>query len=351
MAMRRLIAVAFLVASVSPVHGTQVAAPPVPATAIDPIAGILDAFATYPLVALGEGSHGNEQAHRFRLALIRDPRFAATVSDIVVESGTARYQDVMDRFVLGEDVAPDVLARAWRDTTQPHDIWDLPIYEELFRAVRAVNASLPRERRLRVLLGDPPVEWENVRSLADLNVWAGQRDIHAADVVRREVIAKDRRALIVYGDDHLMKASRAAGAGDGWPSNVVGYLERSGTRVFVVHTETRMDLAGLQPDVTSWPRPALARVAGTILGAAEYEPSPRLRPRQMSELFDAVLYPGPPAETTFARLSPALCADPAYVQMRLARLALLPGPPPQAPPGTRSPLELFKQRCAEASGK
>jgi hypothetical protein len=143
----------------------------------------------------------------------------------------------MDRFVRGANIPPDVLARAWRDTTQPNDIWDLPIYEETFRAVRDVNASLPRERQLRVLLGDPPVEWENVRVLDDLFKW-GQRDGHAADVVRREVIANKRRGLLMYGDDHFAKKSRAPGAGDEWPANLVGQLEQSGTSVFAVSPVT-----------------------------------------------------------------------------------------------------------------
>ena len=57
-----------------------------------PTSVILDAFATHPVVALGEGAHGNVLGHAFRLALIRDPRFAALVNDIVVESGSATYQ-------------------------------------------------------------------------------------------------------------------------------------------------------------------------------------------------------------------------------------------------------------------
>src|SRR6185503_16883387 len=112
-----------------------------------------------------------------------------------------------DRFVRGDDVPYETLRQVWQNTTQISGVWDYPIYEEFFRAVRDVNASLPRERQLRVLLGDPPVEWENVRTLDDLNKW-GQRDSHAADVVRREVIAKKRRALLVYGDDHFAKRSR-----------------------------------------------------------------------------------------------------------------------------------------------
>jgi erythromycin esterase-like protein len=93
-----------------------------PALPVDPTKAILDAFQMYQVVALGEGSHGNEQAHRFRLALIRNPRFPNVVNDIVVESGSARHQDVMDRFIRGENVPAEVLSRVWRDTTQPTEI-------------------------------------------------------------------------------------------------------------------------------------------------------------------------------------------------------------------------------------
>lgn len=107
---------------------------------------------------VGEGPHGNEQGHAFRLALIRDRRFAASVNDIVVEFGSARYQDLMDRFVNGGDVPAQELRRAWQDTTVTTAVWDRPIYEEFFRAVRDVNAALPPGRRLRVLLGDAPID-------------------------------------------------------------------------------------------------------------------------------------------------------------------------------------------------
>jgi len=317
---------------------------PRPAVPREPITAIIDTFKTHPLVALGEGSHGNEQGHRFRLSLIRDPRFVATVNDIVVESGTARYQDVMDRFVAGENVPNDLLQRAWQDTTQPTAIWDLPIYEEFFRTVREVNASLPRERRLRVLLGDPAMNWDNIGSLADLNKFAGSRDVHAADVIRREVLAKNRRALLIYGDDHFGKKTRGL-TGDERPANVVGELEKSGTRVFVIHTETRLDLKTVQPDVATWPKPSFATLQGTHLGAAIFEPNPRLRDRATEELFDAVLYLGSPSEITMAQIAPSRCKDNGYVVMRLRRLALLPGPPPQAPPGTLGPLDRFKQEC------
>src|SRR5690242_17492775 len=88
---------------------------PSPAVPADPVTTILDAFSRHDLVALGEGAHRNEQGHAFRLALIRDPRFAATVNDIVVECGNARYQDLMDRFVSGEEIPRTELRQVWQN--------------------------------------------------------------------------------------------------------------------------------------------------------------------------------------------------------------------------------------------
>src|SRR5262245_5852665 len=86
-----------------------------PAVPIEPIGAITNAFKSHDIVALDEGDHGNEQGHVFRLALIRDPRFAAVVDDIVVEFGNARYQETMDRFIRGEDVPERELQRVWQD--------------------------------------------------------------------------------------------------------------------------------------------------------------------------------------------------------------------------------------------
>src|SRR5262245_15746209 len=44
------------------------------AVPVDPIPAILEAFRSHSIVALGEGIHGNEQGHAFRLSLIRDSR-------------------------------------------------------------------------------------------------------------------------------------------------------------------------------------------------------------------------------------------------------------------------------------
>jgi hypothetical protein len=283
---------------------------------VEPVTTIIDAFRTHRIVALGNVEfRGNEQSHTFQLKLIRDPRFSKVVNDIIVEFGSRQYQAVMDRFIAGEDVPAEILRHAWRDTTQFEFEWDLPVYEEFFRAVRTLNQSLPRARRLRVLLGDPAVSWDRIRTLEDLRPLVEARDKSAVEVLQREVLAKSRRALAIYGGHHLRRQNA-----DG----LVARLEKSGTSVFTVIPETRRDLSSEHPDVASWPIPSVVRVS--------------------SEQYDALLYLGPPASMTMSRPPDSLCSDPEYMAMRLGRLSLVK-PPPGAPPG--GPAQMLKSLCTK----
>jgi hypothetical protein len=290
---------------------------PRPATPVNAVDAVMDAFRSHAIVALGEGKHGNEQGYRFRLSLVHDPRFPQVVNDIVVESGNALYQDVMDRFVRGEDVPDDVLRRVWRNTTQPHQVWDRAIYEEFFRAVRAVNRSLLPERRLRVLLGDPPVDWDRVTDPREVwDKWMPLRDSHPAELIHREVIAKGRRALVVYGDAHVFHKSVLTPSG-----SLVARLERdTGTKVFSIRTAaSEFDrLEAIQPDVSSWSVPALAVIQGTVLGRASFTSygPPGTPDLPLEELYDAVLYVGASQTITLGPFPASLCADQAYLAMR-----------------------------------
>jgi hypothetical protein len=351
------------VALAAPISSKQ--APPVPATPVEPIAEILKAFQSHPIVALGEGTHGNEQGHAFRLSLVRHPGFAGTVSDILVEFGDARYQDLIDRFMNGEDVPQSNLRHIWQDTTQANPLWDKPIYEEFFRAVRAVNVSVPQDRHIRVLLGDPPINWDDVRTAQDLSKAINERDQYAASLIQREVLAKKHRALVIYGDMHL---TRRIGP-DGPPTDsLVRLLENSPnspTKVFSIWTNTLTELSEVQPSVRSWPIPSLTIVRETLLGDTPFDTfaseasgfaaapgqgaaAPAKPPAvlQMQDQFDAILYVGPVAGLTMSKFPPALCADAAYVKMRARRMAVMPGPP-----GPQHPAEHFKQMCAATAPK
>ena len=323
--------------------------PPKPAVPVDPIEAILDAFKTHAIVALGDGvNHGDEQSAAFRLRLIRDPRFMATVNDIVVEFGSARYQDVADRFVNGQPVPDEELRKIWEETTQPAFLGDP---RHFLQAVRELNAPLPAPRRLRVLLGDPPIEWEHVHTRDEFQKWLAQRDEYPAGLIQREVLAKHRRALVVYGQMHFQRHQLLSNydMSSALAQTIVSLLERDGsTKVFTIWPT--FEAEHMQADVSRWPVPSVALVRGTVLGAADFTeyytaPVPRVRVREgqpdfkaqvpreewkslrAEDQFDAVMYMGPESSITYSKPSRSLCADPAQVKIRLARIALVGLPP------------------------
>jgi len=304
------VSLSFALVSAAPTNVTE-------AVPLQAIPAILDLFKTYQVVGLGEGPHGNVEGMAFRLKLIRDPRFPAVVNDILVESGTARYQQVMDRFIRGESVPRQELRRAWEDTTNPGTNWDKPMYEEFFTAVRDVNARLPNEKKLRVLLGDPPIAWEFVRNRSDLRRWNLQRDAHAFAVLKRESLSKNRRALVIYGDGHFQ--------GRGFkPRSLTVLIEGEQIRIFTISTRYG-DLIKFQPSVAAWKVPSLAMLRGTTLGKKYYAqyypmpPAPGWNTVLMEDQFDGVLYLSskPPTMTLMPK---SLCLDAAYMKMRFARL-------------------------------
>ncbi len=327
------------------------------AVAVEAIAGIVDAFRDHQIVALSD-AHGSARAHAFLLSLIRSERFTATVNDIVVEFGSARHQDVIDRFVRGDDVPPELLRRAWQDTTQPSAANDLPHAEEVFRTVREVNAKLPRERQVRVLLGDPPIDWDEIRSATDHRKWIELRDSYPAALIQVEVIAKRRRALVVYGHGHFQRRNVGSNfdMSDWRAQTIVSLIERSGpTKVFTIWRDA--EVAAIQENASTWKPPVIAAIRGTVLGASDASrylswpgrftikdgkmvniPKSEWAQLPAEDQLDAVLYLGPSSSDTRARWSPALCADQAYMKMRLGRIALIGLPPVEA--------EQLKSFCA-----
>jgi hypothetical protein len=230
------------------------------------ITGLLQLFATHPLVALGEVHMLQEEAD-FVTALLHHPSFPATVQVIVVEFGNARYQSLIDRFIAGEVVATGDLRPVWRDFFG----WgfDAPIYEQFFRTVRAINRTLPPAQRLRVLLGDPPVDWSRITQQADIFPWLEQRDAHYSAVIEANILAHGYCGLLIAGVAHFARA---------WPiplppnGTVVHRIERNhpGTvHVIVPHIGFGHETGALEPYLADWPIPSLVSLRTTWLGALD----------------------------------------------------------------------------------
>lgn len=157
----------------------------------------------HPLVMLGE-LHRSRETHAFLQQMLRDPSFICRIDDVVVESGNARLQALADTYVSGGDVSAATLQSVWRETAVPLT-WNSPLYRHVFETVRAINQEHLCPKPVRVLLGDPPLDWSTITTPQQYARWT-DRDGHYAGVVERDVLAKGHRALLIAGELHAMKA-------------------------------------------------------------------------------------------------------------------------------------------------
>jgi hypothetical protein len=220
-----------------------------------------------------------------------------------------------------------------------------------------VNATLPAARRFRVLAGDPPIDWEHVTSRADHFRWIELRDTHPADLIRRQVLDRGRRALVVYGQMHAQRRQMASNYDmSSWMAQtIVSLLERDGATVFTVWT--MFDEVDRVPQrLSAWPVPSLAHLRGTDLGAIDFArfialparfgilsgkpaqiPREQWRSLPIEEQFDALLYLGPASDATTVALPRELCEDARFMRTRAERIALA-GLPQQE-------IDQLKQAC------
>lgn len=290
----------------------------------DPSQAIFDATGRYPLVGLSD-SHMCEQFHAWLRSLVKRPWLPRNVHDIVVEFGNALYQDIADRFFLDlQSVGDTELSTIWRNTLGGRVYWDAPVYEQFYRTVRSVNELLSRERRIRVVLGDVPIEWSQIHSAADADKVPGgdERETFYAGVVEREVLAKHRRALLVIGGNHLRRGIHTNPDELSPPRNpnqaTAGTIlakDHPGT-LFVVFPFAAINTAvhSLPPGVPervgqtlrSWPVPSLAALTHTWLGR-QTMPDRALDPHSaIQDQLDALLWLGPDQRQTCSRADPAL---------------------------------------------
>jgi len=272
---------------------------PVPEPAVP---AILAAFDKYEVVAMPQG-HGMQDLNDFILTLIRNPAFSEKVNDIEVEFGNSLYQPILDRYIAGENVPFTEVQKVWRKDGQPAP-GASAFVEQFFPLVRALNQKLPQRRRLRILAGDPPVDWDQIKSMDDI-VRLVHRDASIASVMEKEVLSKHRKALMLFGTFHLMH---------GVDGSAVSLYEKDYPNVTLVISELGIfdtNLSTLsESKFVGWPIPAIARTKGTWLGALDlshflppparidqdcnfHQEFPPMLQKPIEDLVDAFLYLGP----------------------------------------------------------
>jgi hypothetical protein len=265
----------------------------------DATKAILTAFDRYEIVGM-DAAHGNKDLDDFIFHLVRNPTFPTKVNDIVVECGNSLYQPILDRYIAGEDVPLSEVRQAWRNTTQLMCSVS-GFYEELFPLIRRINQTLSPERKLRVLAGDPPLDWSKVNDRSEVML---DRDASAASVIKKEVLSKHRKALMLFGTLHLFHSNNSAPIG---LESAVQRYEKDYPGVTLVIADQIVfydstDLAKhnkdeLEARMASWTVPSIVQnIEGTWLADVDGT--------YFSKMVDAYLYLGP-SELLLAEPRPA----------------------------------------------
>jgi hypothetical protein len=281
---------------------------------MDARAGLLAAFDHYEVVAA-------DSPTEFYLDLVRHPDFPKQVNDIVVECGNSLYQPLLDRYIAGEDVPLSEVRQVWRNTTQVSCGFS-SFYEQLLGLIRGINERLLPGNQLRVLAPDPPVDWNRVTSLADLEPF-GMRDASIASIMKEEVLSKQRKALMLFGVRHLLHGGKG---------NAVGMYEQDYpnlTFVVAVHHGFAKDNDALEQRLTFWP--SLTPLQGSWLGELDSSYYDRPAGERGYPGVDAYLYLGPHQLELREPLSTKAILDSAYLE-ELRRRAAVRGAPSSSQP-------------------
>jgi hypothetical protein len=317
-AMMRLITIfaVFLIAIARPGY----AAEPTVMNAED---GIFSAFRSHPLVGIRD-AHGWAQQEDFYSAVLRDPRFAREVGNVVLETGNAAYQNVVDRYVNGEKVPYAEMRKVWADTIGFSPTVFSMGFINVYATIRSVNLSLPMDQRIKVWLGDPPTDWSKITTKQDMKAPGEQRESYPAELITREILAKNKKALAIYGFDHL----RLGLFSD--KQNLLARINATHPGAFFIVSPyigyaTKDCAAAFERHIQDWPTPALIMAfRGSPLENDMARPGcgPEPRPSSMTEsqfdqlmqdytglTSDALLYLGPREQQVCSPASPDIYLD------------------------------------------
>jgi hypothetical protein len=266
-------------------------------------------FDQHPAVAIAD-LPGCDELHRFVRTLVQSPEFTSKVHSIVVDFGNPIYQQLIDRYLLdGELVSHSLLRRVWDDTTEsPNLTWDSPVYAEFFDTIHALNLSLPKQQRVRVILADAPVSWPNVHSRQEWLALRGQTREKELAAKITDVLQQNERVLVISSPVHLYRSGSSE-------SNARAIIEASlPGKVFVILPQTRFGIEDqyerTERRERNIPADSIAAVRDTWLGLLPLTAdtaSPRVQ-----DVADAVLYLGRTNDLTRMQPSGEVFRDEEY---------------------------------------
>ena len=279
------------------------------------IAEIAKQFDHHPLIMVGE-LHRWEQLHAFIREMVRDREFVCRADDIVIEFGNSRLQNIADDYAFGRHVTDAQLQSLWRQTAVPFT-WNSPVYRQLLETIREINEKNLCDHKIRIVLGDPPLDWSKIKEAKDYASWTN-RDASYAEVVEREVLAKAHHAFLLAGQYHVVK-HRPEGDDDGPRAAEIIERKHPGALFSIVPampaTAAALHLA---------PAPSFKIVSGSDVAQADFSMIATTNPHKkwppFAEVVDGVLFIG---DQTLLYPPASIYLDPEYQRELRRRIAII----------------------------
>jgi hypothetical protein len=311
---------------------------------VPPVEGVISAFETHPLVGICDW-HGLAQEEDFYTELIRDPRFAKKVGNVVVEFGGAAQQEIIDRYTNGEEIPYEQLRKVWNETIGWIPTVTRLGYLNFFAQVRDVNQNLKPADRIHIWLGDPPIDWSRIKTRDEAFQILHERDRYPANLIKSQILAKGKKALVIYGSAHFFEERTMKGlVEETYPkaffmiTPYIGFIEKTCSDTFEANHK--------------WPMQALVSpVRGTMLqnelqktgchffptGSFTFAPGvPASERTKAVSAFenessgvngDALLYLGPAATLTESPTTPDMYLDESFRSEINRRRVMMSGKP------------------------
>ncbi|SON52994.1 hypothetical protein [Vibrio tapetis] len=133
--------------------------------------------------------------------IMLSPQLDGLFQKLFVEFGNSAYQELLDSYINGGNVAFDDLSCIWLDSVS-FPAWLHPCYGMFFKQVRDANKC--RSYPVQIILSEPPIEWSKVKTDKHLKQLNGLRDQALFHKVNEETKGGKEPAIVFFGAKHIL---------------------------------------------------------------------------------------------------------------------------------------------------
>lgn len=285
---------------------------------------LIKIFQHCTIVGLGEGFHGLENSHKFFHMIFDNKKLQKIINIVILEFANVDYQGTLDKYIFGEDIYIKDIYKIWQESTQsPNMFGEQPVYFELLQKIRNINLTLPEGNKIRVLAGDPSIDWKSIHKADDYFCSVELRNIFPAQLAIDYGLVQNLNVLLIYGGYHLTKISNEALPATHW--SITAHVNKKQPGAMKVIEVLNPQALHLVEQTQNWPLYSILDLSDSYEGnlPAETlfseiydnkgEKVILYQGYKIRDVFDALLYVGSSESWIMSEIPKSIFADKEYL--------------------------------------